>query len=141
MTTMRFYCHQSTGELLPEHAALIADFMRQNFGKQVQAVFRTGAGRSLSQNSYYWAVVLPVVCNMLRGGGVEVTPDDAHEYLKRRFLPDDFGVVAPDGRVVFVHKSTANLTKPEFADFLNAVIAWASDYGVSIPSPTKELKE
>lgn len=61
--------------------------------------------------------------------GVRYSPDAWHEVFKRMFLgADDVGL--PDGKVVSISKSTTDLDKPAFNDYMTQVEVWANERGV-----------
>lgn len=96
--------------------------------------------RSLPQNAYYWGVVVAMVKRGLQDVGYDdvQTSEDAHEILKHVFLKQHF-VNKETGEVIELSGSTRLLTIPEFNEFIERVIKWASEYlGVVIPSPSDE---
>ena len=99
--------------------------------------------RSVSQNAYYWSVVVPMVRHGLYDIGFDEvqTNEDAHELLKRQFVRRQF-VNKQTGEVVAITESTTKLSIPEFGEYLEKVCKWAAEYlGVVIPSPNEELAE
>lgn len=78
--------------------------------------------RSLSQNSFYWGVVIPLLadhCGYDR--------EELHDALKFRFLRVHEDTDLPTVR------STASLNTKEFGEYLDDVIRLAAEMGVVIP--------
>lgn len=97
--------------------------------------------RSLPQNKYYWAAMLPMVVEGLRHIGYsEVkTVDDAHEVVKVLFLKRKI-YNENTGEEIEVPGSTAKLTTTEFNLLIDQVIQWAAEYlGLQIPLPNEPL--
>ncbi len=88
--------------------------------------------RSLEYNSYYWAGILPAICDYTGD-----TTEDQHEIFKFMFLPRRF--VTVEGVEMQVAKSTADLTSREFHDYIERVIEFASEEGIVIPPPLIRL--
>ena len=90
--------------------------------------------RSISQNSYYWGVVVPLLAEHC---GYEI--EEMHEALKWRFLqthagPNEFETKATWVKLPTV-RSTADLDTAEFTEYIESVRRLAAEMGVSIPSP------
>lgn len=101
--------------------ARLHDFLVKNEGKTLR-VELPKTTRSLSQNSLLW---------FYYGIIEQETGNDAnelHEYFKRAFLPPKFITVM--GKELKIPKSTTELTKAEFGEFLERICA---ETGVPIP--------
>lgn len=96
--------------------------------------------RSLSQNAYYWAVVVPMVYEGLRAAGYdEVTSEeDAHEVIKPMFFK----------KVIYSEKhdalekieSSADFSTAEFSEKMEQIAVWAFDFlGITIPPPNSQM--
>ena len=99
--------------------------------------------RSVPQNAYYWAVVVPMVRRGLYEAGFDAvrTNDDAHEIIKHIHLKKRM-VSKQTGEVIDTARSTTELAMPEFNDFLEHVCRWSAEYlGVVIPSPHQQFAE
>lgn len=98
--------------------------------------------RSLPQNAYYWACVVPMVKDGLRDIGYsEVkTDEDAHEIMKHLFLKKRI-VNQVNDDVIEIAGSTADLQTVEFNNYLEEIWQWASIYlNIVIPEPNKQSK-
>jgi len=101
---------------------------------------RKRATRSLESNAYYWAVVVDRIAQRL-----EWTPDDAHFYLKARFLPKKLAVCDGNGEIVdefVLGGSTAKLNKIEFWNYLDEIVLWAGEaLQLELPPPDPAWRE
>ena len=80
--------------------------------------------RSLSQNRYYWGVIIEILSDHF---GYD--KEEMHEALKFKFLKKH-----GDTDLVTV-VSTAKLSTAEFTEYIDDIIRWAStEYQVFIPS-------
>jgi hypothetical protein len=86
--------------------------------------------RSLSQNSFYWPCVQDI-SEQLMIGGKFYEPDVWHQHFKKTFLGVEF-VDMPDGTVMETIKSTTKLTKRQFGDFCEQVLAFAAENDVRL---------
>lgn len=86
--------------------------------------------RTLSQNSYYWGVIIEILGNHF---GYE--PDEMHEALKFKFLR------LHEGSGLETVGSTTKLSTVEFGEYLDKIMRWASsDYQVYIPAAGEYLE-
>jgi hypothetical protein len=83
--------------------------------------------RSLSQNAYYWGVVIPLLAE-----GCGYDDEEMHEALKWRFL------ARHDGPMPTV-RSTATLNTTEFCEYVEHCRRLAAEMGVVIPDPRETL--
>lgn len=97
--------------------------------------------RSLPQNAYYWGVIVPMIREGLYDSGYDDvrTNDDAHEILKHIHLKKRM-INKQTGEVIDIGGSTAELSIPEFNDFIERICRWSAEFlGVVIPSPNEQL--
>lgn len=98
--------------------------------------------RSNQQNRYYWGCVIPLVKEGLREAGYDdiKTDEHAHEVLKHLFLKKEIKNNNTD-EVIQLSKSTTELNKLEFNEFIEEVAMWASSYlSIVIPEPGKQTE-
>lgn len=96
--------------------------------------------RSGRQNSYYWSVVVPMVYQGLREAGFDAVRnlEDAHEVMKNLFLKIR---EERNGVVIERVKSTTELNKEQFSEYLEHITIWAWDYlTITIPAPNTQLE-
>ena len=99
--------------------------------------------RSLPQNAYYWAVMVPLVRRGLYDSGYDEvrTDDEAHEVIKQVHLKRNI-VSKQTGDVIEIPGHTSKLTIPEFNEFIESVCRWSAEFlNVYIPSPNEQLVE
>ncbi len=90
------------------------DRLRNLEGKKIQlSVNRYTKRRSLNQNNYYWGAIIPMIAEQ-----VGMLDEEVHEALRLMFLKDNtkrLGTI----------KSTSELSKGEFAEYLIDIQNWA----------------
>ncbi len=92
-------------------------------GKQVEVTVRKErTGRTLSQNAYYWGVVVEIL-----GEHFGYDSEGMHFALKLKFLKTH-----EDTDLVTV-QSTAKLSISEMCDYIDRIMRWAAEEGVYIP--------
>jgi hypothetical protein len=96
--------------------------------------------RSLMQNSYYFGVVLPVVCKGLSDAGYKVSKESTHEFLKSMFNKKEL-VNEQTGEILHTIGSTAKMTTSEMMDYFAEITQWAAEFlNVQIPQPNEQIK-
>lgn len=99
--------------------------------------------RSLPQNAYYHAIMVPMVKEGLRGAGYDEvkTNNDAHEVLKVLFLKREIVNKETGQLITTIPGSSADLSTVEFKDYMERIAQWAAEFlGVYIPPPGMQLK-
>jgi hypothetical protein len=113
-------------------------FFSKALGKRVFATLETETkNRSLSQNAYYWGVIIDLLSEHCG-----FTTDEMHEILKHKFLRRSVWIVKKHGieEQSIITKSTQELTTKEFEDYLSKVREWSSlELGVYIPLPNEAI--
>ena len=84
--------------------------------------------RTAAQNRFYWAT-LNQIADCLRPTGRTYSADTWHEYLKTMFL-HTMMIELPNGDLKEVERTTTNLNKQDFADYITQVLSWANENGV-----------
>lgn len=118
----------------------LQEWARHYPGKNVVIkIERKGSKRSSPQNRYYHGVVCKEITLRLRElGHTWINDDDVHELLKLKFNYEQ--VVSEHGEVLELPKSTATLTKTQFAEYVDKIRMWASDFlSIQIPGPNENL--
>lgn len=104
-------------------------YLRPLVGKKLWAEFGKERGvRTLPANSYYWAAVLGTIANHTGHSETEL-----HEIYKRMFLPAKF--VKYQDKEIKLPASTTSLSKVEFGEYVDRVIAHAAELGITVPPP------
>jgi hypothetical protein len=83
--------------------------------------------RSNEANRRYWAL-LHVMAEKLRPLDQTYSAEQWHLYAKSRWLGAD-DVKVPNGKVIVIPRSTADLDTAAFNDYMTAVEAWANEHG------------
>lgn len=120
-------------------------FSRHGEINYVTMVFQSEKkNRTLRQNDYYWAVVVPMVVGgfILHGNDLSTCRsrdlEMVHELLKDKFGTDQMcEFVDMHGEVHTTKKKTTTvLDTKEFSSYIEAIIKWSKEYlGVNIPQP------
>lgn len=101
---------------------------------------RKSVKRSDPQNRYYWGVVIKEIAIRLRDLGNDwLSDEDVHDLMKLKFNGEK--IAGEGGEVLEIPKSTANLTKTQFMEYMETVRAWAADFlGICIPDPGQQTQ-
>ena len=129
MATALFRGIVKAGLFCPDDIVKHRGWLAKVEGRRViESIKRENTARTMSQNRYYWGVVLATLSEW---SGHE--PEELHDYLKQKFLtPSDDEL--PNGTVIRVYPSTTTLTIEEFGAYVDRVVRWAADQGVYVPS-------
>ena len=107
-------------------------------GCTVEIIIKKKNKRSTKQNSYYHGVVVAEVRHGLLEIGYQMTSDETHEFLKQKF--NNTQIVNKDGIVIDVPRSTTELNKSEFSEYVERIARFAAEYlSVVIPMPNQDL--
>ena len=125
MNSFVFHGEVKQGRLKFDHPDKYLVYLASMEGKRIELTLQKERhNRSLSQNSYYWGVVIEILAEYFG-----YTPEEQHESLKWLFLKTH------EDSLVTV-KSTAKLSTIEFADYVDKVMRWAAmEYQIYIPDP------
>lgn len=91
-------------------------------------VTRHRKDRSLSQNGYYWGVVLKTISEHTGH-----TEEELHEVFKRMFLPPK--VVTYRDKQLRIPASTTEASTLEFTDYIEHIRAEVATMGIIVPDP------
>ena len=84
--------------------------------------------RSSPANARYW-LLLHRMAEQLKPGGIQYSAETYHVYYKLKFLGGD-DVKLPNGKVIVMPKSSAELAKDEFHEYAEKVEHDANERGV-----------
>jgi hypothetical protein len=113
----------TTGKLRLDDRPGLDAWLNTLAGQRVELTIRPArTERSLQANKYYWGVIVPLL-----GEYCGYDKDDMHAALKLKFL------TGPDGKP----KSTSNLSKAQFAEFVTQCQQFGAELGVVIPDPAQ----
>ena len=123
MLTPRFFGEVKGTNFKPYDPARFKVHLASLESKQVEVVVqKVRNNRTLSQNRYYFGVVVAILAEEF---GYEI--EEMHEALKWKFLRKH-----EDTALVTVG-STAKLSIGEFCDYIDTVTRWAAQEGIYIP--------
>lgn len=94
--------------------------------------------RTSAQNSFYWAT-LAAISEQIRPQGQTHDQDVWHHYFKARFLPGRM-IELPNGQVMESEPTTTGLTKAQFSDYVEQVLAWATNHGLQMTDEMSVLR-
>ena len=86
--------------------------------------------RSSEANRRYW-LILHVMAEKLQPQGIQYSAETWHTWAKLKWLGGD-DVKLPNGKVIVVPKSSAELDKGEFHAYAEQVEMWAGEHGVHL---------
>lgn len=97
--------------------------------------------RSVLQNAYYWAVVVPMVKSGLTDNGYSgVTIEKVHSILKSNFNIREI-VNEDTGEIKKYIGSTTEMTTTEMMEYFSEIQQWASEeLHIYIPDPGEQVK-
>lgn len=84
--------------------------------------------RSNQANSRYW-LLLHLIADKVKPEGNQYSAETWHCWAKLKWLGGD-DVKLPNGKVIVMPKSSADLDKSEFHDYAEKVELWAGERGV-----------
>jgi len=127
-----YYSGVKGGKLQPSVTKRILSDLKQWEGKRVQIeVCKQKSERSTQQNRYYWGAVVKILAKELG-----YSTDEIHDLLKFKFLKRN--IVIGETEEVIV-KSTAELTKSEFMDYISDIQIWSAELGIIIQDPNTQV--
>lgn len=102
------------------HKHLIPLEGRENYQMIIKKKIKN---RSRQEEKYYHAVPVKFVAEAM-----DITRDEAHEFLKAMFLKSEESVVLPDGSIVRYERimSTTELSDARYREYWEEVIRWAA---------------
>ena len=109
-------------------------------GKRITiTIEKAKSKRSSDQNRYYWSGVIPIIQQGLKDAGYRLSKDDTHLAMRAKFLSEP--IPMDDGTYIERFKSTTELSKSEFSDYIESIKEWAFDYlNVTIPPPNTQIE-
>jgi hypothetical protein len=106
----------------------------------VEIIIKKKGKRSTPQNRYYWGVVVYEIKERLKELGHRTDPETVHEFLKQKFNSEK--VVIPEtAEVIEIGRTTTEMNKEEFNEFIERVREWASaTLEIYIPDPGQQTE-
>ena len=94
--------------------------------------------RSVSQNNYYWGVVIPTIRAWHKEQtGDKLSPEQVHAFNLIHIMGDEPKIQEVKGRqvVTLSIKSSSKMNTKEFSDFVEKIQAFYDEKGCYIPNP------
>jgi hypothetical protein len=88
--------------------------------------------RSSQANRFYWGVVLPAFTEFRHGQGEEFDDEQAHEFFKLKFLRKTVVNMTTGEAIGSTVRSTTTLSTTEFAEYIDKITAWLSEFGIQV---------
>jgi hypothetical protein len=136
---LQFFSPVQNGHISDNCRHAIAQALRTLSGKEVKVTIEERKKkRSLSQNAYYWSVVIPAVTNAINEHGNSMTGEQVHEFLKAEVGGLHQTVTMPTGEIKSVVGSSTVLTTMQFENYMEQVRVWAAEMlQIVIPLPNE----
>jgi len=141
MKSLEFYGRIEGGRLILNNRKMFSEAIKDIENVDVEIVIKKKNRRSTQQNRYYWGVVVWSIRQRLTELGHRYSAEDVHAYLKDRFNGEN--ISNEDGELVAcIGKSTVNMNKSEFGDYVERIAQWASEsLSIYIPPPNAPTNE
>lgn len=142
---LKIYSAICEGVLTQRNSLIIRNFLKSVTTPYVNiTITPRKKTRSLSQNAYYFGVVIPAVQAVFNEAGNNLDSEDVHAFLKSEIGKMTIYVRMPNGEFRPIVGSTKTMTTTEFEEYLEKIRAWAADpvagLGVTIALPNEEFK-
>jgi hypothetical protein len=126
------------GVLLIQDRHILNAWVKGNAGRNVTVEVKIRKKpRSNPQNAYYWAVIVPMLCDGLNHMGHEFDLEDTHEFIKANFNYKEI-VNTDTGEVLRSPQSTTALSTFEFSEMKEKIQKWAVEWlNIIIPDPNE----
>ena len=139
MKQVQHYASFKEGKLrCPSFASAIREFAAKGCAV-VLTIEEFKDKRSNQANRYYFGVVVDLIHRALKESGWDITKEGTHELLRFRFLREN-RPIGEDGEFVTTVRSTTELDRQEFGDYIEACCRFAAEYlNVVIPAPNEQV--
>lgn len=120
----------------------VLDIVKQFEGKEVLLTFELPKKkRSNNQNSYYWAVIIPITIQAIKNDWGEIwSKEKAHEFYKLHFNYVE-KVNEQTGEVVKIQKSTTENTTTQMEEYHEQIRQFLKEwFNIDCPLPNDDLK-
>jgi len=127
------------GKLSIIHRKQFDSDLKHLIGREVTIVIENKKKqRSLSQNAFHWAVIIPLLKDKFYELGSIYSNKQIHEILKELFLKVD-EPIGSDGLFVTRVKSSTELTTTQWMEFNQSITIWAAEFfKLVIPEPLQQ---
>ena|SRR3990167_8308811 len=128
LDTIVFNGEIKEGKLTLENKKSFLKYLLTLTGKIQLSVERRKRKRTFNQNSWYWGVVLPIICET-----TGYTLNEQDRIFEQLFAPKK--IIKFKGRDLVIYKHCREMTTGEFVEFIERIRACVADMGVIIPDP------
>ena len=140
MQKVEFTCPVNAGRIPVEVSQNLRSTLEKLNGKTAKITIQEKRKtRSLSQNAFYFGVVIPAIQHMFFEAGQPVDEQVVHEYLKRHVGNLTRTLQTPDGKQAAVTRSSTELDTIEWELFIEQIRAWAAQWNTEVPFPNEGL--
>lgn len=101
-------------------------------GRFVVCDVKSKSSKSLEQLGYYHGVILPRVQRKFKEDGNIYSLAQLNDFFNDLFYFDEISIA---GHIIKRAKSKSGATKEEMSEFINNVLIWCGEQGISIPEP------
>ncbi len=120
----------------------LATSIKEFEGKDITiTIERKKKNRSIMQNSYYWAVIVPLIDNAIRESwGERYSREQIHELLKKECNYVERHNEST-GEIIKVSQTTTNLSTIQFEEYEESCRRWALEwFNIIIPLPNEQIE-
>lgn len=130
----------NNGRLSTKVSEEIREFLESMEGKEIDInIKKAKSKRSLSQNAYYWAGVIPIVRQGFKDLGYLLSDEETHDVLKEKFIQPKM-IMKDDEFVGNFRRTTTAMTKTEFSEYIEQIQQFGAEIlGVQIPDPNTQV--
>lgn len=128
----KFDVKMVNGALVPVDAGLKEYFRSLRNGDYILAIGEKEAFRSLSQNKYYWGVVVDVFAKYTGHSESEM-----HEIFKAKFNKATKEIA---GEIIEYSESTTLMNTQEFNKYIDEIRQWGLELNLYIPEPNEYVE-
>lgn len=119
----------------PRHRSALISRVQGLDGKYRVTLKKVFRGRSVNQNAFYWAAVIPCLASAItESWGETISNGETHIFLKDKFLSQPV-INRKTGEVMgFKQDSTTKLNVSQFCEYLDKIIKFAGEFlNVEVP--------
>lgn len=137
---IQLYSEVHNGHIDSNCRQSIANALKMLDGKRIKVTIEERKrARTLSQNSFYWGVLVPMVVNFMNDYGAIVDGEEVHEFLKQEVMKLRTEITTPEGEIKYITGSTAKLSTLEWEMAIEKVRVWAANVDLILPFPNETL--
>lgn len=136
-----FHTRINNGQLSSKVSSEIREWIKHYEGKEVEIVLKRHlAKRSLQQNKYYWAGVIPIIRQGLWDIGYVMTDEETHDFLKEKFVQPEM-VMKEDEFLGNKRRTTTTMNKEQFSEYIAKIQQFGAEIlNVYVPDANEQVK-